>query len=51
MNQYQIGGLSRGYRAFSELDHVFFNAFIRGLDKGTEGCLSDLQETQARRES
>lgn len=23
MNRYQIGGLSRGYRAFSELDHVF----------------------------
>lgn len=33
MNQYHIGRLSRGYLAFSELDHVLFNAFIRGLDQ------------------
>lgn len=51
MSQYQIGGLSRGYGAFSELDHVLFNALISGLGKGTEGYLSDLQKTQARRES
>lgn len=51
INQYQIGGHSRGYRAFSELDHVLFNAFISGLDKGTEGHLSDLQRIQAGREN
>lgn len=38
------------HSAFSELDHVLFNAFISGLDKGTEGHLSDLQRTQAGRE-
>lgn len=32
------GALRRGYRAFSELNRVLFNAFISGLDKGPEGC-------------
>lgn len=46
MNQYQIGGFSRDDRALYELDQVLFNVFISGLNKGTEGHLSDLQKTQ-----
>jgi hypothetical protein len=34
MNQYRPGGVSREYRAFTELDHLLFNAFI-SLDNGT----------------